>query len=67
MSFDQLTQDWFHHMFKVCDIITQFPMYLYGNEDLIAQMPFLSLSQALCKHFLHNFVNTLAHLLQVLV
>ena len=65
VSFEQLTQEWFDQTFKVCGIITQFP--LYGIEDLITQMPFLSLGQAIRKHILQQFVNTLAHLLQVLV
>ena len=63
LSFDQLTQEGFDQTFKGCDIITQ--LRLYGIEDLITQMPFLSLGQAVCKHFLHKCVSTLAHLLQV--
>ena len=62
---EHLNQEWLHHLFMLFDIITQFPLCVI--DDLISQMPFLSLGQAICKHFLHKFVNTLAHLLQVLV
>ena len=62
---EHLNEEWLRLHFKFIDIITQFPLCVI--DDLISQMPFLSLGEAILVYLLHKLIYTLAHLLQLLV
>ena len=62
---EHLSQEWLRQILKQFHIITQIPLCVI--DGVINQMPFLSLGEAISLYLLRKSINSLAHLLQLLV